>query len=36
MITDNDIDDEGAKVISELLKVNTTMSLLDLGREEEG
>lgn len=29
---DNDIDDDGAKLLSEALKVNTTLSAIYLGR----
>ena len=32
--TDNEIDDEGASKISEALKVNTTLTKLDLGGDE--
>lgn len=32
----NKIRDEGAKVISEMLKINTTLALLDLESKEEG
>ena len=34
-MTDNRIGDEGAKSMSEMLKVNTTLSSLDLRCEEE-
>ena len=34
-MTGNDIGDEGAKAISEMLKVNTTLTSLDLSCEEE-
>ena len=34
-MTDNDIGDEGAKSMSEMLKSNTTLTSLDLGCEEE-
>ena len=34
-MTDNRIGDEGAKSMSEALKTNTTLTSLDLGREEE-
>ena len=34
-MTGNQIGDEGAKAISEMLKVNTTLTSLDLSREEE-
>ena len=34
-MTDNHIRDEGAKSMSEMLKVNTTLSTLDLSGEEE-
>ena len=34
-MTDNGIGDEGAKTMSEILKVNTTLKELDLGGEEE-
>ena len=33
-MTDNEIGDEGAKVLSEVLKVNTTLKVLYLWREE--
>ena len=33
--TDNRIGDEGASEISESLKVNTTLTRLDLGGDEE-
>ena len=32
---DNGIGDEGAKSMSEMLKVNTTLTTLDLSGEEE-
>ena len=35
-MTDNEIGDEGAKSMSEMLKLNTTLTSLDLGCEEEG
>ena len=34
-MTDNNIGDEGAKALSEMLKVNTTLTWLGLGGEEE-
>ena len=34
-MTGNEIGVEGAKTMSEMLKVNTTLTSLDLGREEE-
>ena len=34
-MTDNEIGDEGAKAMSEMLKVNTTLTSLNLGSEEE-
>ena len=34
-MTENDIGAEGAKAMSEMLKVNTTLATLDLEREEE-
>ena len=34
-MTDNGIGDEGAKVLSEMLKVNTTLTSLNLRGEEE-
>ena len=34
-MTDNMIGDEGAKALSEMLKVNTTLTSLNLGCEEE-
>ena len=34
-MTGNEIRDEGAKAISEMLKVNTTLISLDLGCEKE-
>ena len=34
-MTDNKIGDEGAKAMSEMLKVNTTLTSLDLRGEEE-
>ena len=34
-MTDNGIGDEGAKAMSEMVKVNTTLTTLYLGREEE-
>ena len=34
-MTANRIGDEGAKAMSEMLKVNTTLTTLDLWREEE-
>ena len=34
-MTGNGIEDEGAKAMSEMLKVNTTLTLLDLGCESE-
>ena len=34
-MTDNEIGDEGAKAMSEMLKVNTTLTELYLGGEEE-
>ena len=33
-MTDNGIGDEGAKAVSEMLKVNTTLTSLDLRCEE--
>ena len=33
-MTDNGIGDEGAKAMSEMLKVNTTLTELDLGGEK--
>ena len=35
-MTGNDIGDEGAKSMSEMLKTNTTLASLDLSCEEEG
>ena len=35
-MTGNGIRDEGAKSLSEMLKVNTTLTSLDLNGEEEG
>ena len=32
---DNDIGDEGAKAISESLKINTSLTKLDLGSDEK-
>lgn len=32
-LTDNEIGDEGVKTLSEMLKVNTTMTSLDLTRD---
>ena len=34
-MTGNEIGDEGAKAMSEMLKVNTTLTSLSLGGEEE-
>ena len=34
-MTGNGIGDEGAKAMSEMLKVNTTLTTLNLGCEEE-
>ena len=34
-MTDNEIGDEGAKAMSEMLKVNSTLTTLDLRCEEE-
>ena len=34
-MTDNEIGDEGAKAVSEMMKVNTTLTTLDLRCEEE-
>ena len=34
-MTVNEIRNEGAKTLSEMLKVNTTLASLDLWREEE-
>ena len=34
-MTDNGILAEGAKALSEMLKVNTTLTTLDLGSEKE-
>lgn len=34
-MADNDIRSEGAKALSEILKVNTTLEYLDLESEEE-
>ena len=34
-MTDSEIGDEGAKAMSEMLKVNTTLTTLNLGGEEE-
>ena len=34
-MTGNEIGVEGAKTMSEMLKVNTTLTTLDLGGEEE-
>ena len=34
-MTDNEIGDEGAKSLGEMLQVNTTLTSLDLGSEEE-
>ena len=34
-MTDNKIGDEGAKAMSEMLKVNTTLTTLNLSCEEE-
>ena len=34
-ITENNIEDEGAKAMSEILKVNTTLTSLDLEGERE-
>ena len=34
-MTENEIGDEGAKAMSEMLKVNTTLRTLNLGGEEE-
>ena len=34
-MTDNGIGDEGAKAMSEMLKVNSTLTTLDLSCEEE-
>ena len=35
LFAENDIDDEGAKTLSEMLKVNTTLTTLNLEGEEE-
>ena len=35
MMAGNEIGDEGAKAMSEMLKVNTALSILDLRCEEE-
>ena len=35
-MTVNRIGDEGAKAMSEMLKVNSTLTTLNLGSEEEG
>ena len=35
-MTGNEIGDEGAKAISEMIRVNTTLTTLDLSCEEEG
>ena len=32
-MTENDIGDEGAKALSEMMKVNTTLTSLDLSSE---
>ena len=34
-MTDNEIGDEGAKAMSEMLKMNATLTSLDLSGEEE-
>ena len=34
-MTDNDIEDEGAKALSEMLKVNSTLTSLNLSSEDE-
>ena len=34
-MTDNQIGDEGAKAVSEMMKANTTLTSLDLSSEEE-
>ena len=34
-MTGNDIGDEGAKSMSEMLKVNSTLTTLDMSGEEE-
>ena len=34
-MTDNEIGDEGAKAMSEMMKVNTTLTSLDLSCEKE-
>ena len=34
-MTDNEIGEEGAKAMSEMLKVNSTLTELNLGSEEE-
>ena len=34
-MTDNGIGDEGAKAMSEMMKVNSTLTTLDLSCEEE-
>ena len=34
-MTDNDVRDEGAKALSEMLKVNTTLTSLNLNCEDE-
>ena len=34
-MADNEIGDEGAKAVSEMLKMNTTLKTLNLGSEEE-
>ena len=35
-MTDNNIGDEGAKAMSEMIQVNTTLTSLNLWCEEEG
>ena len=34
-MTENEIGDEGAKAMSEMMKVNSTLTSLNLGSEEE-
>ena len=34
-MTENEFGDEGAKTLSEMLKMNTTLTSLSLGSEEE-
>ena len=35
-MTDNGIGIEGAKALSEVLKINTTLTMLNLGGKKEG